>query len=356
MAGIKRLILLLAFAIGAGLQAQQGLTHHSRATFQLDNLVEMRGTVTNFRWANPHIYWEMELDNGETWTIEGHSVPGALGIGWTKDTIQVGDDLRVGVYPDDDTDTRFALVEWVVAADGLARRAFGNRPLPEELQAIAATTPQPRGRGPGRPEIPPSTDFSGNWRIDLRGLNLRTGVFSPAQDLPLTDLGQQVFATYDDSENPGYQCVQASMPLAGPYGIRFDRYDDRLVITKETSTVPYTIWLDESAAPAAGPPSRLGTAVGTAEGGDTLVFEVTNFVADKWGLSRGLDSSDEKHVSGRFELQPNGRAINYSYVISDPVYLTEPLTRSGVLLKELDREFVNEACDPEISSLHLSFD
>ena len=54
------------------------------------------------------------------------------------------------------------------------------------------------------------------------------------------------------------------------------------------------------------------------------------------------------------ELQPDGLAIEYSHVISDPVYLTEPITRSGVLHKEPDREFVNEPCDPQISSLHLT--
>ena len=56
------------------------------------------------------------------------------------------------------------------------------------------------------------------------------------------------------------------------------------------------------------------------------------------------------------ELQADGLTIDYSYMITDPVYLTEPLTRAGVLRKEPDREFVNEPCDPEISSLHLSVD
>jgi len=85
-----------------------------------------------------------------------------------------------------------------------------------------------------------------------------------------------------------------------------------------------------------------------------VVFEVTNYAAAKWGLGRGLDSSDQKHVSGRLELQIDGLAIDYTYLITDPVYLTEPITRGGVLRKEPDREFVNEPCDPEIGSLHLT--
>ena len=114
------------------------------------------------------------------------------------------------------------------------------------------------------------------------------------------------------------------------------------------------IWLDASATPQDQPPSRQGLAIGRAEDDRMIVFEVTNYVATKWGLGRGLDSSEQKHVNGRMELQADGLAINYSYEITDPVYLTEPLTRNGILRKEPDREFVNEPCDPEISSLHLA--
>ena len=61
-----------------------------------------------------------------------------------------------------------------------------------------------------------------------------------------------------------------------------------------------------------------------------------------------------KRIKARFELQPGGRAINFSYEITDPTYLTAPLIRTGVLLKKPDREFIDEPCDPEVSSLHLS--
>ena len=82
--------------------------HHSRANFQLDNLVEMRGTVTEFNWSYPHIYWRMVMDNGEDWLIEGHNPPGALRLGWTRDTIGVGDELQTAGYPDHDSGREFA--------------------------------------------------------------------------------------------------------------------------------------------------------------------------------------------------------------------------------------------------------
>ena len=88
----------------------------------------------------------------------------------------------------------------------------------------------------------------------------------------------------------------------------------------------------------------------------TIAFKVTNYGADKWGLGRGLDSSDQEQVSGRLELAPDGLSIDYAFVLSDLVYLTEPITRSGILRKQPDREFAIEPCDPEISSLHLDFE
>ena len=53
---------------------------------------------------------------------------------------------------------------------------------------------------------------------------------------------------------------------------------------------------------------------------------------------------------------PDGLSIDYSFVLSDPVYLTEPITRNGILRKQPNREFMNEPCDPEISSLHLDLE
>lgn len=340
-----------------------GFTHHSRANFQLDNLVEMRGTVTEFNWANPHIYWRMELENGEEWLIEGHSIPGVVRLGWARDTIQVGDELLIAAFPDQNTERSFALVEYLVLADGTPLAGFTPNAIPADLRAeggAVAGAPPGSGRGGGAVEVEPSTDFSGNWRADLRGVNLRAGAFfDPEADMPLTAAGEAVMAAYDEAENPSYQCEEGGLPIGGgPYGIRIDRHDDRLTIVSENTNVEgeNTIWLDASAAPSNQPSSRQGVAIGRTEDARTIVFEVRNYAATKWGLDRGLDSSDEKHVSGRMELQADGLAINYSYVITDPVYLTEPLNRGGVLRKEPDREFVNEPCDPEISSLHLSVD
>ena len=340
-------ILFLAL-LGIGIYLPAA-AHHSRANFQLDNLVEMEGTVTDYKWANPHIYFKIELESGESWLVEGHSVPGALGLGWLRDSIQIGDHVQVSAYPDRNTERNFALVEWAVLADGTVLPAFRRGSLPNELLARAGPSPSWRGA-----PVEPSTDFAGNWRVDLRGRNLRAGGFAPGQGMPLTAEGQQSLDGYDPNENPNFQCVSAGLPFTGPYGLRFDRYEDRLTMEKEHQDVRVTVWLDGSAAPQNAPLGEFGTSVGHLEGENTLVFETTGFLPRKWGVSRGVDSSDQKRIEARFELHPDGSSIDFTYRVFDPVYLTEPLVRTGVLLKEADREFIDEPCDPEISSLHLS--
>jgi hypothetical protein len=324
--------------------------HHSRANFQLDKLVELSGVVTDFKWANPHVYFEMQLDNGATWLIEGHSVPGVLGLGWTRDTIKIGDEVRVGANPAQDPAKTFALLQWVVAADGVVYPGFSSRQIPPELLSAATADPALRGDRPA--VVQPSTDFSGIWEVDLRGVDLVTGVFDPEPGVPLTARGKEQVAAFDQRDNPSFQCIASGLPFTGPYGLKFTRYDDRLVMEKEHQDVQVTVWLGKSPAPLP-PPSQFGFSVGRLEDADTLVFETTRFTPAKWGISRGVDSSDMKRIKSRFELQPGGLAINFSYEITDPIYLSAPLIRKGVLLKKPDREFIDEPCDPAISSLHL---
>jgi hypothetical protein len=337
--------------VAAGfVNASEVSAHHSRANFQLDRLVELTGIVTDVKWANPHVYFEMKLEDGATWLIEGHSVPGALGLGWTRDTLKAGDRIRIGANPERNTEKEFALLQWLLAADGVVYPAFSIRQVPPELLAAVSTDAARRGDAP---PVQPSTDFSGIWEVDLRGVDLVTGVFDPEPGVPLTALGNEQVARFDPDENPRFKCITSGLPFTGPYGLMFTRFDDRLVIEKEHEDVQVTIWLNQPPATLP-PPSHLGLSVGRLEDDDSLVFETTRFTPAKWGISRGVDSSDMKRIAARFDLQPGGLAINFTYEITDPVYLTAPLLRTGTLLKKPDREFIDEPCDPAISSLHLS--
>lgn len=120
-----KLRLLLALAsLFAG--ANIASAHHSFAMFDSDNQILLKGTVTEFRWQNPHIYIHLEAPDPKGkmrhWTIECAN-PGILNrIGWKFNMIKKGDQLSTVVAPLR-TGEAGALLKQVKLADG---RVFGN--------------------------------------------------------------------------------------------------------------------------------------------------------------------------------------------------------------------------------------
>jgi len=78
--------------------------HHGGAMYDRTHVINVKGTVTAFDWANPHvmIYVDVKNDKGELqkWSIETRGGPNVLSkAGWTKDTIKVGELITLVGYP-----------------------------------------------------------------------------------------------------------------------------------------------------------------------------------------------------------------------------------------------------------------
>lgn len=116
--------------ISAVLAAMPALAHHSfSAEFDGGKLIELKGVVTKIDWANPHVYFYIDVkdDKGNTtnWGCEAAS-PGSLHRqGWNRDSLKVGDAVTVGGYPARDG-SKLADARRVTLPDG--RRIFGGTP------------------------------------------------------------------------------------------------------------------------------------------------------------------------------------------------------------------------------------
>lgn len=103
------------------LTASAARAHHSNAAFDGDKVVVLKGTVTQWKWSNPHvwIYLSVDDDKGvkEEWAIEGRTPGQLLRAGWSRSTLKPGDVITIDFSPAKDG-THTGLLTRVRLADG----------------------------------------------------------------------------------------------------------------------------------------------------------------------------------------------------------------------------------------------
>ncbi len=114
---------------GALLAVTSAFAHHSfLAEFDYRSPVTLEGIVKRVEWVNPHTYCDVDVKDqsgkAATWTLETGS-PGSLASrGWTRDTIKVGDYVKVYAYQAKDKSS-LAAARSVILKDG--RKFFGGQ-------------------------------------------------------------------------------------------------------------------------------------------------------------------------------------------------------------------------------------
>ena len=95
--------------------------HHSMAMFDQTQIQSLTGTVTEFEWVNPHSWLHLtvmgESGNPESWSITGGSPRNMSFIGWTADTVKIGDQIEVGFHPARDG-SRVGVLSTIILPDG----------------------------------------------------------------------------------------------------------------------------------------------------------------------------------------------------------------------------------------------
>ena len=75
--------------------------HHGNASYDSTKTVTVKGTVTDYIWANPHVMLMVDAkeDSGNTvhWIIEAQNPLSQTGVGWSKNTFKPGDEVIVEV-------------------------------------------------------------------------------------------------------------------------------------------------------------------------------------------------------------------------------------------------------------------
>ena len=322
-----------------------GWAHHSRLAFDLEASIAVEGQITEVAWTNPHYYLAVTQSTATgdvAWTFEGHSIPGLVRNGWTKNSLQLGSRVRVVANPSQDAEVPFGLLDYVTRTDGKTFYSF-KRP---EGDTPKASLP-----------LQPASDMAGTWRL-IRSLRANlVSVVAPPKDWALQPRAQAEVEKFDLRDDPALRCEALGLPrmLEWPYTQYWQSAGDGFSVEVEHSTEHRRIYSSLDHVPEVRTPS--GISIGTRQSDGSYQIVTGHFLPQAWGNGRGISSSADKQVTERYSLVDGGYKLHLSYTLEDPIYLAEPVTKTVEFRKVHDFVFAEDPpCDVSTATRHLEFE
>jgi hypothetical protein len=98
-----KFLMVFAVAVGVLIVSVPLFAHHGNAVFDLGKKVTLKGTVTEWFWANPHCFLSLDVkgDNGQVvrWVVESQAPPNIIPSGFSKQSFKPGDEVTVTLEP-----------------------------------------------------------------------------------------------------------------------------------------------------------------------------------------------------------------------------------------------------------------
>jgi cyclase len=209
------------------------------------------------------------------------------------------------------------------------------------LLAAVLTGSAAFGQGP---EQSSGIDISGAWFNTLQNTDSNATIQLVAYGgYPLNEAGRLYALSWNPSRNasPQQQCAQYSphFLLHGGGNYRFweerDPHTQRLIAIKMYGQITEgtrTIWMDgRPHPPAYAQHTFLGFSTGQYVGSGLTVY--TTHMKRNWIKANGMTQSDQATLVEHFLR--HGDSITYVSVLSDPVYLAEPLIRTTEMVRSV---------------------
>ncbi len=324
-------------ALFALAMATPAAAHHSGSVFNRDLTLAVQGSVSRFRWSNPHVYIYVEAMNDagqlQIWEIETDATPILTRSGWSADTLRPGDPVVVRMNPVYDTSRTHARLVFLSKEDGSVWSARSS---------FAGSTADLGGNAQ-------AGDLSGIWATPLATNAYLWRLRDTERQL--TESGAAIQAAYDiTTDSPAGKCVSYPTPtfLGVPYLNEIQLFEDRVVITGELYNTVRTIYTDGRGHPEGGELTNQGHSVGHWEG-DTLVVDTALLEAHRSSLIDGSPMGTRRRITERFRLSDDRTRLLIDFHVDDPEYLAQPFsgTLQWVYMPEL--ELINIDCDPDVS-------
>jgi len=333
---------IITFAI-AVLGTSPVFGHHSDAGIAMSAAVPLQGTVTEFSWRNPHVYFTMETIDarGETveWQVQMGATNTSIRKGWTSESLAAGDRVTVLLHPARNG-RPYGIIESLQTEGGVD---LSNPLYAPQVGASASS-------------------LEGIWMTNRSELVSYPGGFDGffRAELKLTAKGVAAQAAYDElsEENPESRCI--GRPTPGmivsshlfPLQIQLDEGNEIVVIRSEIWDEQRIVYMDGRAHPENGERFASGHSIGRWDGG-TLIVDTASFTDHRSPYQIGVPSGAQKRVVEKYRLNEDGTRLVVEFVLEDPEYIIEPLPHRRELIYSPQLEFLGFNCDPRATRRFL---
>jgi len=295
------------------------IAHHSVFPYDMGTYLELEGTITEVRWVNPHIRLKLAAqdDAGQTveWDLEGDSTNAAMRRGLTRESISVGDRIRIAGNPSN-RGRRQMLLTHILLPNG-EEHLVHERPRPLRWSEASADAPQAAAGG--------DSAARGIFRVWSFGSSHR-----PRQPFVYTPSAQRARAAWNaETDMLALRCIAPGMPnsILNPYPIEFIDEDDRIRLRIEQWNATRVIDMRSARVPEGAVPSLQGYSIGNWEG-DTLVV-TTSHVDFPYLDDEGTPLSADAVITERFTVSGDGSRLQHELAVADPENLAEPAVVAG---------------------------
>jgi hypothetical protein len=328
---------ILFLLLSVALLTTAAWAHHSMSEYDFDKTVEIEGALVDVRWQNPHI--RLSVRSGADtqgkpmiWEIEGSSLSVLRRMNVTPEKLKAGDTVRVFGYRSKKAPNRM-VADNLLQGDG-SELVFLPGVKPRWAKAAIGSKSTWLDAG--------TAEKAGAGIFRVWSTKLDAGEPFWQQSYPLTDAAKKILERWDPiKDDVARDCQPKGMPtiMEQPYPIEFVNRKDAILLRMEEYDTVRTIHMGGKAAASTLPTHRLGRSTGRWEGGTLIVR--TDGINWSWIDPSGTPLSPAATLVERFTPTADGTRLQYSVVITDPKFLTEPV--------ELKRSWVarpNESVQP----------
>jgi hypothetical protein len=319
----------IAVLLGALISAPV-LAHHGTVTNPLlyfaDQLVEFEGEITEVFWRNPHTRVRLSIaddDGGETlWELEFAPWPRhfeAMGL-VSEDFLG---NVKVAGYVSKLEPNSLGVVNFLLP-DG-REHVQGRDAEPRwSSEAMDSTRREPDRTKAQIAEAVADGIFRvwDGGRIGGRPASIEPDLLAQH----LTERGRELATAYSPLTDNGQLSCRHGMPdtMFDPHPMEISDEGDQIRIHNAQFNIQRTIHMNGEAVEDEPEPSPVGYSVGRWEGDVLLV--TTTHVDWPYYSNDGMPQSGQVRYFERFSVSDNGRTLNYSITINDPVIFTQPFT------------------------------